>query len=213
MNNSDLNNLLSQLSPPKCDNSFTKRISAGNNNFSQDYDKLSENIINFNNNIPSNKEQDNKINDRLNNLRSFDNQEVFHQKPYGNISCLNRNFFLDNPQSDEINNRMSQYEPIPKNSNNNVDRQYNYELSRNNYKDEYNQRLNKIEDSTKNSIKINNKTFDTMIFSSKKNDNNERFQNYTPLPRNLQYSINSNNKINTEQIIPGNSRCNYNFNH
>ena len=212
MNNSDLNNLLSQLSPPKCDNSFTKRISAGNNNFNQDYNKLSENIINFNNNVHSKKE-DNNINDRLNNLRSFDNQEVFNQKPYGNISCLNRNFFLDNQQSDEINDRMRQYEPIPKNSNNNVDRNCNYELSKNNYKDEYNQRLSKIDDSTKNSIKINNKTFDTMIFSSKKNDNNERFQNYTPLPRNLQYSLNNNNKMNTEQLLPSNTRCNYDFNH
>ena len=212
MNNRDLNNLLSQLSSPKCDNSFDKRISAGNNITNQDYDKLSQNIINFNNNV-NNKKEDNNINDRINDLRSFDNQEIFHQKPYGNISCLNRNFFLDNQFSEDINDRIQQYEPIPKTSNSNFDRQYNYELSKNNYSDEYNRRINKIEESTKSSIKINNKTFDTMIFSSKKNDNNERFQKYMPLPRNLQYSLNNNNKINTEQIIPSNSRCNYDFNH
>ena len=45
-----------------------------------------------------------------------------------------------------------------------------------------------------------------MIFSSKRNDNNDRFQQYAPLPRNVQYSINTPNKIVSDKIIPYNSK-------
>lgn len=213
MNNNDINKLLSQLSPPKCDNNFSKRVTAGKNNFSQDYNKLSNNIISFgqpsaDHRQTKNNDFEDTLNNKMSELRSFENPDIFH-RPKANLSNLNRNFFLENDKHQDINQRFQNYEPLPKNHNVTNDRFSNYELNKNNYRDDTNQRINNLEQLTSN--RVNKSEFNTMIFSSKRNDNNQRFQQYVPLPRNVQYSINTPNKMVSDKIIPSNSRVKYDF--
>lgn len=206
MNNQDINNLLTNLSPPKCDSNFSKRINAGKNNFKQDYEKLSNSIIDFNK--PSYDIKDDRfsqINTKMNELRPFENQDIFNQKPIANLSCLNRNYFLEDKKED-INQRFQNYEPIPKNHHQNIDRMSNYQITKPELQHN-NQRLNNIDKLNK----IPKKDFNTMIFSSKKHDNNDRFQQYAPLPRNVNYSLNKKNPLVVNELMPSNSRCKYDF--
>lgn len=210
INNQDINNLLTSLSPPKCDNNFSKRINAGKNNFKQDYDKLSSTIIDFNKPVydkKNDKKNDtfNSINSKMNELRPFENQDIFKQRPIANLSCLNRNYFIEDKKED-INERFQNYEPIPKTHYQNVDRISNYELNKNKFQ-QRNQRLDNID----NLNTISKKDFNTMIFNTKKHDNNARFQQYAPLPRNVNYSLNKTNPLVVNKLMPSNSRCKYDF--
>ena len=51
-----------------------------------------------------------------------------------------------------------------------------------------------------------------MIFSSKKDDSNEKFQTYSPLPKNLGLPVNKNkNKLVVDDLRPTDTRTNYKF--
>ena len=204
---SEINKLLSKLTIENLDNKNNKNIKLKTRN----YNELSAKIISFD--LPeSDKINSNKDMDiiRLNNLRSFENQSLYHNKPFANVSSLNRNYHIDKDNANDINRRLNNYEPLPRNQfNNDIIFDTKYELNKNNFKEESNNRIQKIDNVKTN--RITNNQFNTMMFSTKKRDNNNKYQEYTPLPRNVNYSINNKNKMISNNLIPSNSRCNYNF--
>ena len=68
----------------------------------------------------------------------------------------------------------------------------------------------KKKEKAKATAKENFKDINKVIFNTKKDDSNTKFQSYSPLPKNLGFPLNkNNNKLIYEDIRPTDTRNNY----
>jgi len=143
---------------------------------------------------------------RLYKILPLERDKNLEQKPIGTISTLNRNFDLkEQVNTCSINERMQNFEPLCKNSYKVYDFKPEISTKRNSYKNQ---------DVFSNNPDTNNRSnnFNRMIFNSKRDDSNEKFQSYSPLPKNLGFPVNKNkNKLVVEDLRPTDTRTNYKF--
>ena len=145
-------------------------------------------------------------NDRLYKILPLERDKNINKKPLATLSSLNRNFDLeDNKRGGKINDRMQYFEPLSKNSYKVYEPkpEINTYTKRNSYKDQ-----DIFSNKTNDTEKSDN--FNRMIFNSKRDDSNEKFQTYSPLPKNLGLPVNK-NKLIFEEMRPTDTRTNYKF--